>query len=55
MAKAKDVMKDLEKWRIKESDVFSKKVTKASKLASVELQRKSIDVLTDQLISLRTQ
>ncbi|CAM7336451.1 hypothetical protein WAY59_002350 [Escherichia coli] len=40
MAKAKDVMKDLEKWRIKESDVFSKKVTKASKLAYVELQRK---------------
>lgn len=39
MAKNKDVQRDLSKWKIKESDVFSKKVTKASKLASVELQR----------------
>ncbi|WP_039660909.1 hypothetical protein [Pantoea sp. MBLJ3] len=31
--------RDLEKWRLKETDSFSKRVTKASKLASVELQR----------------
>lgn len=36
----KDAKKDLDKWRLKESDSFSKRVTKASKLASVELQRK---------------
>ncbi|HAW2200218.1 TPA: hypothetical protein JLO99_002743 [Escherichia coli] len=35
-----DVKRDLEKWRLKESDSFSKRVTKASKLASVELQRR---------------
>ncbi|MFM8069473.1 hypothetical protein PU682_03255 [Klebsiella pneumoniae] len=40
MAKLKSVKNDLSKWKIKETDVFSKKVTKASKLASVELQRK---------------
>ncbi|HBM9257477.1 TPA: hypothetical protein L0X66_001809 [Citrobacter freundii] len=40
MAKLGGVKKDLDKWRIKESDQFSKRVTKASKLASVELQRK---------------
>lgn len=39
MAKIKGVREDLSKWKIKETDVFSKKVTKASKLASVELQR----------------
>lgn len=31
--------RDLDKWKIKESDSFSKRVTKASKLASVELQK----------------
>ncbi|WPR92359.1 hypothetical protein SM909_17360 [Klebsiella aerogenes] len=40
MAKASEVKKDLNKWKIKEFDQFSKRVTKASKLASVELQRK---------------
>lgn len=40
MARINDVKKDLEKWKIKEGDSFSKRVTKASKLASVELQRK---------------
>lgn len=35
----KKAMQDLEKWKIKESDVFSKKVTKACKLASVSLQK----------------
>lgn len=40
MAKLKSVKQDLSKWKIKESDHFSKRVTKASKLASVELQRK---------------
>ncbi|MBT2109984.1 hypothetical protein LRM31_07260 [Enterobacter kobei] len=40
MAKLGGVKKDLDKWKIKESDQFSKRVTKASKLASVELQRK---------------
>lgn len=40
MAKLNGVRKDLDKWKIKESDQFSKRVTKASKLASVELQRK---------------
>ncbi|MDP8728373.1 hypothetical protein [Serratia marcescens] len=40
MAKdVKKVIRDLNKWRIKEDDKFSKRVTKASKLASVELQR----------------
>lgn len=39
MAKIKGVKNDLSKWKIKETDLFSKKVTKASKLASVELQR----------------
>lgn len=38
--KSSEIKKDLNKWRIKESDQFSKRVTKASKLASVELQRK---------------
>ena len=37
---ARDIQRDLENWRIKETDSFSKKVTKASKLASVNLQRK---------------
>lgn len=36
----KKVKQDLEKWRIKESDSFDKKVTKICKLASVHLQRK---------------
>ncbi len=40
MAKLGNVKNDLSKWKIKESDQFSKRVTKASKLASVELQRK---------------
>lgn len=39
MAKIKGVKNDLSKWKIKETDLFSKQVTKASKLASVELQR----------------
>lgn len=40
MAKtAAGAKRDLEKWRLKETDTFSKRVTKASKLASVELQR----------------
>ena len=37
--KAQKVKEDLNKWAIKEDDVFSKKLTKASKLASVQLQR----------------
>ena len=37
--KMKRVKEDLSKWQIKESDVYSKKVTKATKLASVALQR----------------
>ena len=40
MAKLGAVKNDLSKWKIKQSDQFSKRVTKASKLASVELQRK---------------
>ncbi|TEW83390.1 hypothetical protein D5R38_18645 [Serratia marcescens] len=39
MANAAQVKHDLNKWRIKESDNFSKRVTKAAKLASVNLQR----------------
>lgn len=37
--KARKVKEDLQKWAIKEDDLFSKKLTKASKLASVQLQR----------------
>ncbi|WP_368287559.1 hypothetical protein AB2B46_15370 [Kluyvera intermedia] len=40
MAKIGKIKQDLNKWKINESDQFSKRVTKASKLASVELQRK---------------
>ncbi|MBN5214291.1 hypothetical protein [Serratia ureilytica] len=40
MAKdVKKVKRDLDKWKIKESDHFSKRVTKASKLASEALQK----------------
>lgn len=40
MAKdVKVVKRGLEKWKINESDQFSKRVTKASKLASVALQK----------------
>ena len=40
MARPNAVIRDLEKWKLKETDSFSKRLTKASKLASVSLQRR---------------
>ncbi|WP_311750732.1 hypothetical protein [Proteus columbae] len=34
------VRRDMERWRIQQSDSFDKKLTKVAKLASVQLQRK---------------
>lgn len=39
MAKLKDAKRDLEKWKIKQGDSFSKRITKACKLASENLQK----------------
>ena len=47
MAKLGGVKKDLDKWRIKESDQFSKRVTKRLNSLLLSYNERLIDVLKD--------